>query len=224
VLLIDTYDSLAAIDKIITAGLRPKAVRLDSGDLFELSREVRRKLDAAGLKNTKIFATSDLDEHVITDMLARGAEVDEFGVGTSLATSKDAPALSGVYKLVDVYSADRPSPRAKLSGGKATYPGCKQIFRFEERGQYTGDLVAHCTERPQGKSLLEPVMRDGKRLAPSPPTADIRRRAISELAKLPGAVRRLHKPFRYPVRFSNELHTLLENFRSRLTPQVETKD
>ena len=224
VLLIDTYDSLAAIDKIIAAGLRPKAVRLDSGDLFELSREVRRKLDAAGLKDTKIFATSDLDEHVITDMLARGAAVDEFGVGTSLATSKDAPALSGVYKLVDVYSANRPTPRAKLSGGKGTYPGCKQIFRFEERGQYTGDLVAHCTERPQGKSLLEPVMRDGKRLAPSPPAADIRRRAISELAKLPGAVRRLHKPFRYPVRFSNELHTLLENFRSRLTPQVETKD
>jgi nicotinate phosphoribosyltransferase len=133
VLLVDTYDTLGAIDKLINAGLRPAAVRLDSGDLYELSREVRRKLDAAGLKETRIFATSDLDEYVISELLARGAQVDAFGVGTSLATSKDAPSLGGVYKLVDVYSDDGPSYRAKLSGGKATYPGCKQVFRGSGR-------------------------------------------------------------------------------------------
>lgn len=109
VLLVDTYDTLAAIEKIVNAGLQPAAVRLDSGDLYGLSRDVRQQLDAAGLKDTKIFATSDLDEYVISELLARGAQVDAFGVGTSLATSKDSPALAGVYKLVDVYSDQGPS-------------------------------------------------------------------------------------------------------------------
>ncbi|PYX85146.1 MAG: nicotinate phosphoribosyltransferase, partial [Acidobacteria bacterium] len=98
VLLVDTYDTMAAIEKIIEAGLRPQAVRLDSGNLLDLSQKVRHRLDEVGLRSTRIFATSDLDEFVIADLLARGAQVDSFGVGTSLATSKDAPALSGVYK------------------------------------------------------------------------------------------------------------------------------
>jgi nicotinate phosphoribosyltransferase len=221
VLLIDTYDSLAAIDKIVAAGLKPKAVRLDSGDLFELSREVRSRLDRAGLTETRIFATSDLDEYVITDMLARGAQVDEFGVGTSLATSKDAPALGGVYKLVDVYSHDKATPRAKLSGGKATYPGCKQVFRIAEGDQYCGDVIAHCTEtQAKGKPLLERVMQNGKRVASSPPLSVVRDYARRELAQIPGAVRRLHKPIKYPVQVSQRLHGLLEDFRSRLLQPV----
>src|SRR5436853_7723796 len=92
-LLVDTYDTLAAIEKIIQAELRPKAVRLDSGDVVELSRAVRQRLDEAGLTDTQIFATSDLDEFVISDLLARGAMVDAFGVGTSRADSKGAPSL-----------------------------------------------------------------------------------------------------------------------------------
>ncbi len=226
VLLVDTYDSLAAIDKIIHAGLRPKAVRLDSGDLFELSREVRCKLDAAGLTDTKIFATSDLDEYVITELLARGAQVDQFGVGTSLATSKDAPALGAVYKLVDVYSASRATPRAKLSGGKATYPGCKQVYRFTERGQYCEDLVAHCAEASThgAKPLLECVMRDGKRVSVAPSLNDVREYARRELSKVPGPVRRLHNPVKYPVRFSRELHKLLEDFRSRFAQPIGPKE
>ncbi len=225
VLLVDTYDSLAAIDKIIHSGLRPKAVRLDSGDLFELSCEVRRKLDAAGLTDTKIFATSDLDEYVITELLARGAQVDQFGVGTSLATSKDAPALGGVYKLVDVYSEARATPRAKLSGGKTTYPGCKQVYRFEEQGQYCGDLVAHCAEAPtDGKPLLECVMRQGQRVAAARALKGVREYARQELLKIPAPVRRLHKPLAYPVRFSRELQTLLEDFRSRFAQPIGTKE
>jgi nicotinate phosphoribosyltransferase len=225
VLLIDTYDSLAAIDKIVAAGLKPKAVRLDSGDLFELSREVRRRLDAAGLSDTRIFATSDLDEYVITDMLARGAQVDQFGVGTSLATSKDAPALGAVYKLVDVYSGDRPVPRAKLSGSKATYPGCKQVFRLQERGHDCGDVIAHCTEITDGgKALLQRVMQQGKRIAPRPELSEVREYARQELAKIPGAVRRLHNPVKYPVHISQELHGLLEDFRSRFAQPIARKE
>lgn len=223
VLLVDTYDTLAAIDKIIASGLRPTAVRLDSGDLYELSREVRRKLDAAGLAETKIFATSDLDEHVISELLARGAQVDAFGVGTSLATSKDAPSLGGVYKLVDVYSDGGPSYRAKLSGGKATYPGCKQVFRKPgPNGSYVGDLITRCSEQhPSDISLLTPVMRDGKRILPSPPLIELQEHAQQEISKLPAGVRRLHHPATYPVRFSRELEDLLEEFRLRFAQPLE---
>jgi len=216
-LLVDTYDTLAAIDKIIDSGLQPKAVRLDSGNLVELSREVRRRLDQGGLDRTRIFVTSDLDEYVITEMLGRGAQVDAFGVGTSLVTSKDAPALGGVYKLVDVYSADGPSPRAKLSGGKISYPGCKQVFRRAgEDGKYKEDLVARCTEASQGAvPLLACVMRDGQRIEPAPTLDRVREHARKEVGKLPDSCRRLHNPAAYPVRFSHELQVLLEEFRAR---------
>ena len=216
VLLVDTYDTLAAIDAIVSSGLRPAAVRLDSGDLYELSREVRRKLNAAGLTDTRIFATSDLDEYVISELLARGAEVDAFGVGTSLATSKDAPALGGVYKLVDVFSGDGPSYRAKLSGGKATYPGCKQVFRSAQSGIYTGDLITRCQDNCQNaEPLLSRVMLDGRRVSPSPPLPNVQNRTKEQLARLPAGVRRLHNPVKYQVSFSRELERMLDEFRAR---------
>src|SRR5581483_4693919 len=163
VLLVDTYDTLAAIDKIIEAGFRPKSVRLDSGDLLELSRQVRRKLDAGGLRDTRIFASSDLDEYRIEELLARGAPIDAFGVGTALATSYDAPALGGVYKLVDVQTGDRPSSRAKFSDHKMTYPGRKQVFRFHsDAGAYREDLIACEDEKyPDAEPLLQCVMTGG---------------------------------------------------------------
>ncbi|HKN35934.1 MAG TPA: nicotinate phosphoribosyltransferase [Terriglobales bacterium] len=217
-LLVDTYDTLAAIDKIIQAELRPKAVRLDSGDVVELSRAVRQRLDEAGLTDTQIFATSDLDEFVISDLLARGAMVDAFGVGTSLAASKDAPTLGGVYKLVDVYVGERPSYRAKLSpGGKGTYPGCKQVYRLKGTDQkHVEDVVAHCSENyAEAEPLLVCVMRDGEHLAGSPRIQQVRERAQLELAKLPEECHRLDQARPYPVRFSRELQRLMEDFRSR---------
>lgn len=227
VLLIDTYDTMAAVEKIIEAGLRPQAVRLDSGNLVDLSRRVRRRLDEAGLRSTRIFATSDLDEFVIADMLARGAQVDSFGVGTSLATSKDAPALSGVYKLVDVFREhdNGPSYRAKLSGEKMSYPGCKQVFRRSGAdGSYIEDVIARCAEAyPEAQALLQRVMRDGRRLAPSPGLPDIRTRAQQELARLPQNYRRLVNADSYPVRVSGEVTALLEEFRSRFAQPVDKK-
>jgi nicotinate phosphoribosyltransferase len=219
VLLIDTYDTLAAIDKIIQAGLRPRSVRLDSGDLLELSKQVRRRLDQAGLPETRIFASGDLDEFAIADLLGRGAHLDAFGVGTALATSKDAPALSGVYKLVDVESGEGPSYRAKFSEEKATYPGRKQVFRFSgSNGDYREDIIARESERyTDGAPLLSCAMRQGQRLAPAPSLQQIQNRARQEIAKLPEACRGLHHAQPYPVRFSRELEKLLENVRERLS-------
>ncbi len=219
-LLIDTYDTMAAIDKIVQAGLRPRMVRLDSGNLIELSREVRRRLDERGLTETRIFATSDLDEHVITEMLARDAQVDAFGVGTSLATSKDAPTLSGVYKLVDVYNGSGPSYRAKLSGGKISYPGCKQVYRRTgPDGKYKEDVVMRCADScDDAAPLLECVMREGKRLKGSPALSEVQQHARGEIAKLPESCRRLHNALAYPVRFSVKLQEQLEEFRKRVAP------
>jgi nicotinate phosphoribosyltransferase len=218
VLLVDTYDTLAAVEKIIHAGLRPKSVRLDSGDMVKLSHEVRRRLDQAGLQDTHIFASGDLDEFAITDLLAGGAQVDAFGVGTALATSKDAPALGGVYKLVDVQSGESPSYRAKFSKEKVTYPGRKQVFRFHDRaGNYSEDVIARETEPyPDAKPLLSCVMQQGKRLGASPSLPSIQERAREEVAKLPQACRSLRSPQTYPVRFSRELEELLEDVRHRL--------
>lgn len=218
VLLVDTYDSLAAIEKIIRAGLRPKAIRLDSGDFVALSREARRRLDRAGLTETRIFVSGDLDEFVISDLLADGAEIDSFGVGTALATSKDAPTLSGVYKLVDVDFGQGPLGRAKLSNEKSTYPCRKQVFRkVEPDGGFGGDIIARENESyPNTEPLLACLMREGKRVGPPPPLKDVQQNARLILSRLPEAYRRLKDPDRYPVRFSDDLQSRLEEIRNRL--------
>ena len=218
VLLVDTYDSLAAIEKIVKAGLRPKAIRLDSGDFVELSREARRRLDRAGLAETRVFVSGDLDEFVISNLLAEGAEIDSFGVGTALATSKDAPTLSGVYKLVDVDFGQGPLGRVKLSSEKSTYPCRKQVFRkVEPDGSFAGDIIARENESyPNTKPLLACVMREGKRIGQRPPLKDVQQNARSLLSKLPETYRRLKNPERYPVRFSDDLQSRLEEIRNRL--------
>ena len=215
VLLLDTYNSLHAVDKIIAAGLRPYGVRLDSGNLAELSKQVRERLDRAGLRATKIVASSDLDEYVITELLAEGARIDEFGVGTALATSNDAPALSGVYKLV-AYEGE---PRIKLTEeeDKASYPGSKQIFRFTEDGAYARDIIATAEEQYAGaEPLLACVMRDGARLASTPSIHEIRASAAKLLGRLPASLRELTNPATYRVEPSAKLKELFAGARQRL--------
>jgi nicotinate phosphoribosyltransferase len=218
VLLVDTYDTLAAIDKIIENNLRPTAVRLDSGDLLDLSKRARRKLDQAGLGETRIFASGDLDEFAIADLLARGAPIDGFGVGTALATSKDAPALGGVYKLVDLRSQQGILYRAKFSEEKVTYPGPKQVFRFRDSGgHYRGDVIARASEEyPEAIPLLQPVMREGKRIMPSIAIRDVRLRAMEELARLPAGCRGLRQHDPYRVSFSQQLEDLLSTVRQQV--------
>lgn len=211
ILLVDTYDTLAAIEKIIRLGMRPSGVRLDSGNLIELSRQVRQRLDAAGLRETKIFASGDLNEYRLAELLAAEAPIDAFGVGTELATAKDAPALGVIYKLVEVIRQGQPYYRAKFSEDKITYPGCKQVFRFRDRdGLYHYDLVARADESyPEAEPLLRCVLCAGRRVEPPPPLEIIRHTAAANLERLPHACRQLHERGLYPVRFSAALEKLL---------------
>jgi len=224
VLLVDTYDTLAAIEKIIANDLHPTAVRLDSGDLLELSLRARQRLDAAGLTKTKIFASGDLDEYAIADLLAQGAPIDAFGVGTALATSTDAPSLGGVYKLVDIETEGTTSYRAKFSEEKATYPGRKQIFRFHDPdGGFRGDIIACADEQyPHDEPLLHCVMRDGRRLNPGLELHSIQEQTRQQIRKLPETCRRLRHPEPYVVTFSQRLENLLREVRGKIKPRGQT--
>jgi nicotinate phosphoribosyltransferase len=215
VLLIDTYDTLAAVDNLIAAGLRPSGVRIDSGDLTKLSKEVRQKLDAADLPTTRILVSGDLDEFKINELLAGGAEIDGFGVGTSLVTSQDAPSLSGVYKLVEVSDKGQHAYSAKFSPEKMTHPGTKQICRFmDDQGNFTHDLIACAGETvTDGTPLLRQVLRNGETVERSPSLEAIRIHASDQIRRLPQGARKLRAPEKYPVSFSSELNRLLENAR-----------
>src|SRR5262249_46216736 len=142
-------------------------VRIDSGDLGATARAVREILDEAGFGSTKILASGDLNEWSIADLVASGAPIDSFGVGTDLVTTKDAPALGVVYKLAEIERDGRREYKMKCSEGKATLPGRKQLWRTtDEDGRYSGDVVTLGEEGPPtpgAVALLEPVLRDGRR-------------------------------------------------------------
>ncbi|HET6849092.1 MAG TPA: nicotinate phosphoribosyltransferase [Gaiellales bacterium] len=207
-LLIDTYETIhgarLAAQAASTTGIAPAAVRLDSGDVDELSREVRAVLDEAGLDATGIFCSGDLDEYRIAELVGRGAPIDGFGAGTRLVTGGDVSALGGVYKLVE--SAGRPV--MKRSSRKATLPGRHQVFRSE-----AGDVIGLAGEPLDGTPLLQPVMRDGGRPAEAPPLDDIRDRARTEVAAQPERVRAL----RDPATVRPSLSAAVEALRSELT-------
>jgi nicotinate phosphoribosyltransferase len=193
-LLIDTYDVLAAVREVIALTerlgdrFRVAAIRLDSGDLADLARKSRRMLDDSGMTHVRIFASGGLDEFSVESLVASGAPIDAFGVGTKLAVSDDAPSVDMVYKLVDY--AGR--PRMKRSSGKATYPGRKQVFRWQRDGAMVGDVVGRYDEQLDGRPLLEPVVRGGIRLAAGRTSLDeARAHAQHSLAELPRDLRSL---------------------------------
>jgi nicotinate phosphoribosyltransferase len=210
VLVLDTFDTLAALDRIITAGLKPAAVRLDSGNLAMLARETRRRLDAAGLESTRIFASGDLDERRIADLIGSGTPVDGFGVGAAISAVTDAPSLGAVYKLVALQEHGAARPVMKLSPDKQTWPGAKQVWRIMRDGLAVGDVVGLAEERGPdgGLPLLMEVMRNGCPLAPTPPLPDVRARCASAVGTLPVGIRRLWEPLPYPVERSGTLAAL----------------
>ena len=205
-LLIDTYDTVAAVDRVIAAsrdtGVVVSGVRIDSGDLTSVAHEVRRRFDAAGLRDVHIVLSGDLDEYRIRDLLAQGAPVDSFGVGTMLGTSYDAPALGAVYKLVAQEQDGRMQPVMKHSTDKITEPGVHQVFRTS-----SSDVIGLDDEDLDGRRLLEPVMTDGT-AHDLPRLHDIRERARGEVDALPADVRRLENPVEWPVRRSLGLRLL----------------
>lgn len=187
-LLVDTYDTPEGVRRAVAAsraaGVPLDGVRIDSGDLLELSRTARRLLDEAGLRDARIVASGDLEEGAIARLVAEGAPIDVFGVGTDLGTSRDAPALGGVYKLVAHEGAGGWRGVAKRSAGKASLPGAKQVWRGERDGAMTGDVVGLADEERSGRPLLVPVMREGA-VAAAEPLERMRERAEAELAALP---------------------------------------
>ena len=208
VLLIDTYDTLEGARKAVEVGksARVKGVRLDSGELGVLAPEVRRILDAGGLSQAIIFASGNLDEYRVAELLGAGAPIDSFGIGTSLVTSADHPYLDAVYKLQEY--AGR--ARRKRSTGKATWPGRKQVYRhYRADGCFARDVVSVEGDAQAGEPLLEQVMQAGEPL-PRPKLAAARERALAQYARLPAPLGALEAAAAYPVEISAALRALAD--------------
>jgi nicotinate phosphoribosyltransferase len=217
-LLIDTYDTEAATRKVVALtprlgalGIKINSVRIDSGDMTALAKRVRHILDEGGLTDTTIFASGGLDEDQIKSMLAAGAPIDGFGVGTSLTTSSDIPALDCAYKLQEYAGL----ARRKRSAGKATWPGRKQIWRrFGPDGEMRHDLLSIEGAWVSDQPLLVPVMRAGRQLT-RPSLDEIRANTARNLAALPEPLRRLEAGALYPVQIADAL--------VRLTAEVDRR-
>ncbi|MDS4009941.1 MAG: nicotinate phosphoribosyltransferase [Defluviicoccus sp.] len=214
VLLIDTYDTEVGARKVVAlaprlkaAGIALRGVRLDSGDLASHARAVRAILDAGGLAEVKIFASGGLDEDRLAAFTADGVPIDGFGIGTSLVTSEDAPALDCAYKLQEYAGI----PRRKRSEGKATWPGRKQVFRrYADDCTLVSDILTVEGDAQTGEPLLAPVVRAGCRVAPMPTLDAIRAHAAAQLDRLPAALRRLGGSGTCPVQVAPALRALAE--------------
>ncbi len=227
VLLLDTYDTEAAARTVVSMaptlaaeGIPVKGVRLDSGNLADHARNVRRILDEGGLARTQILASGNLDEYAIRELVESGAPFDSFAVGTAMTTSSDAPSLDCAYKLQEYNGR----PCRKRSEGKATWPGRKQVYRHDDaHGRFDYDIVTTVSDRQPGIPLLEPVMSKGRRLLPAYTLGESRRRAAAQLAKLSDSLRMLEQAPAFEVRISSVLERLAETVdRACLSPLTKS--
>ncbi len=213
VFLVDTYDTPEGTRIAAELGKPAWGVRLDSGDLGPLSRQVRQILDHAGLNEAKIFATNDLDEHRIDQLIREGAPIDAFGIGTQLATSADSPTLAAVYKLVEIRRDNAVHYTAKFSDEKHTLPAAKQIYRFRDH-----DVLATQDDYESGAAgepLLRPVIVKGQLVEPGPATDRIRSYSEQALQALPPSLHSLEEAMAYPVVVSPRLLELAETLRAQ---------
>jgi nicotinate phosphoribosyltransferase len=224
-LLIDTFDNIKGAENAIKVakelekqGFKLRGVRIDSGDLVEISQKVRKMLDKNGLSYVQIFASGDLDEYRIEELLNKGAKIDAFGVGTRMGTSADRPYVDIIYKLCEKSDAGGNFyPIMKLSEGKATLPGRKQVFRFlDDKGNFVKDVIALEDEKINGEPLLVKVMEKGKIVYDLPSLEEIRKRALDNLERLPEKYKRLRGAAKYPVRLSPKLSRLIRELREKL--------
>jgi nicotinate phosphoribosyltransferase len=212
VFLLDTYDTERAAKTVVALapelakdGISVRGIRLDSGDLAEHARKVRAILDAGDLAETRIVASGGIDETVLQQLTADGAPIDSYGIGTSLVTSEDHPALDCAYKL----KAYAGRPRRKRSEGKAFWPGSTQVYRrYADNGRMDGDTIARADEPMDGKALLQPILRGGKLVAPLPSLDVAREHARTELDRLPEHLKRLASEPPYDVAVSDGLQIL----------------
>jgi nicotinate phosphoribosyltransferase len=212
ILLIDTYDTEQGARKVVELaprlqadGIAIRGVRIDSGDLTVMATKVRAILDAGGLKDVIILVSGGINEDVLQSMMKAKAPIDGFGIGVNLDASIDAPSLDCAYKLQEY--AGR--PKRKLSEGKATWPGRKQVWRaYDGDGCMRGDILSLESDTQAGEPLIVPVMRAGKCVASAPTLAQIRERAARDLARLPEPLRRLEPGACYPVKVADALSAL----------------
>lgn len=226
--LVDTYDTIKGVEKsaLVAKGLEKqghklKAIRLDSGDLVALSKSARKILDKRGLKYVDIFGSGNLDEYKIEELLKKGALIDAFGVGTAMGVSKDAPYCDVVYKLVELTNGGKLLPTMKLSKGKVTYPGIKQVYRiFDKKGNYMKDILALRDEKLNGKKLLVKVMEKGKIISKMPSLEEIKKMTKNNLEKLPDKYKKIKNAAKYKVEISAELKKLIEKLNKSLKEKV----
>ena len=225
--LIDTYDSLRGTERAARLARPFAAVRIDSGDFLDTSRKMRQILDRYNRQEVKIMATGDLNEYRIEDLTRLNAPIDSFGVGTELITSQDAPALGGVYKLVEIVRDGKVIRTAKFSKDKVTWPGRKQVYRLveQERKAFRRDVITVHDERPETPAsltahpLLVPVMREGRQIHPETDLQLAQSRCREQWAQLDPRCRKLVEAEAYPVRYSPGLQELLKQTRRATTEE-----
>lgn len=222
VLLVDTYDTIEGVRRVIDLArllgedFRISAIRLDSGDLGDLSRKARSMLDGAGLKSVGIFASGGLDEYEIAALVRADAPIDGFGVGTNMGVSHDVPDLDIAYKLCE-YAGEG---RVKLSPGKPVLPGRKQVFRFEEGGIARKDVIARADQKVEGRPLLQCVMKNGARTAAGMTSLGLcRETAEAEIAALPVRIRAIEKA---DPPYEIEVSEALESFHDEVVNRFST--
>jgi nicotinate phosphoribosyltransferase len=235
ILLVDTYDTLEGVRnaciigrELQARGTRLQGVRLDSGDLLTLSKATRELLNHAGLKDVKVFVSSDLDEYRIEELLAAGAPIDGFGVGTRLVTGANydpltgqggPSAMPGVYKLVERTSAEgRAIPKTKLSTDKELPPFRKQVYRHvDAKGRFRSDTVARWNEKVGGaQPLLAPIVKQGRLVYDFPLLSESRTYCLDQLSRLGEEFRRLRKAPAYPVQWSTQIVREQQKLRAKL--------
>lgn len=212
ILLIDTYNTIKAAKKIATLEKDIKGVRLDSGNLEVLSKKVRKILDKNGLQKVKIIASGNLNEYKILDLVKRKAPIDFFGVGTEMVTSKDLPSLDLIYKLVQIENENgKVEFKAKLSEGKKTIPGRKQVYRiYSKNGLFLKDIIGLFSDKvpKHSRPLLEPIIKNGELIKLLPNIETIRKNLQEKLSSLPRYCLNLRKGKYLKTQFSRGIRRL----------------
>jgi nicotinate phosphoribosyltransferase len=224
-LLIDTYDSISAVKKIIQNKIKCKGLRLDSGDLVKLSKDIRKLLDDEGYSDTKIMASGDLNEYLISDLKCKNAPIDFLGVGTELTTSRDEPVLNGIYKLVAIKQYSKIKNKyeilykMKTSVNKISYPGPKQIFRFKNNKNHhiIKDIIALEEEKIENATpLLIQYLKDGQLIRKLPTLIEIKKYHQKQKESLPGELKKINNnKVEYPVCLSTNLQKVIEELIDR---------
>ncbi len=214
ILLIDTYDIKKGTLNACKTAKDIKGVRIDSGDLAENSKIVRKILDENGLKNAIITLSSDLNEHKIKDLIEKGAPADAFGVGTEMVTSRDDPVVNSVYKLIQHNGI----PKIKISEGKITYPGKKQVYRvYDENGKFTKDILMlkNETSPEETEPIMIPIMKKGKLIYELPALDEIQQFYFKNMEKLPEEYKKLEQLNLFRLKLSNGIKELTQKLKNQ---------